>query len=77
MLKMLSPPTLNIADARDRREDWASSVSYLPRKALVIILFYVSLLMERFCSVLAPFNQGEQCGHLVLGLNIQFKVLSD
>ena len=70
MLKMLTPPTLNIADARDRREDCASSVSYLPRKGLVIVCFVQ-------CYVLAPFNQGEQCGHLVLGLNIQFKFLSD
>ena len=63
MLKMLSPPTLNIADARDRREDCASSVSYLPRNGLVIVCIV--------CYVLAPFNQGEQCEHLVLGLNIQ------
>ena len=70
MLKMLSPPTLNIADARDRREDCASSVSYLPWKGLVIcycIVYYF----------LAPLNQEEQCEHLVLGLNIQFKFLSD
>ena len=42
MLKMLSPPTLNIADARDRREDWASSFSYLPRKAMVIIFYFMN-----------------------------------
>ena len=64
MLKMLRPPTLNIADARDSREDWASSVSYLPLKAFVII-FYV---------MFWPLSTKE---HLVLGLNIQFKVLSD